>query len=161
MRRKLTGVLCAVAMVLAATLLTTASPAAADEPSQTGPYLIGDPAGERFAFVGIFFLDNRVWMRPPLEPNHLYYLGQQWYVRDAGSGKVNIVNAKEPFSNAALCMVPSSTTGATHYVRGGICLGAPGEVWTIEPVTGGVRSSRTPLAPASPCRLRMETITCG
>jgi len=126
-------------MALAGTLLATASPAVADEPSQTGPYLIGDPAGEQFAFVGIFFLDNRVLMRSPVEPSHPYYLGQQWYIRDAGSGQVNIVNAREPFPNAELCMLPATNPGATHYVHGGLCSGAPWEFWTIEPVNGGAR----------------------
>jgi hypothetical protein len=139
MRKRLISILSTMVMALAGTLLAAAAAAADESASQTGPYRIGDPAGERFALVGNPILSTRVTMVPPVEPTSWYHLNQQWHLRDAGSGAVNIVNARLFFGGADYCIVPPPTPAVAPYAHVLGCTGGAEQTWTLQAAPGGVR----------------------
>lgn len=138
MQKRLMSLVSAMVIALAGTLLAAGPAGAAEPASQTGPVRIGDPAGERFAFAGNPILDNRVYMLPPLEPTSWEYLSQQWFLQDAASGGVSIVNAK-PFERESYCITAPPTASADTFARSFPCRGRADQIWTLQAVPGGVR----------------------
>lgn len=137
MRKRLIVTLAAMALALLGGL-APGTPATAQPPTQTGPYLIGDPAGERFATQGHPVLSPYIDMLSRIDESSWYYLNQQWFLRDAGAGKVYLVNGRD-LAGYDVCAAVLPTAEVKPKVWLHFCNGAANQVWTIEDTAGGVR----------------------